>query len=68
VSKWRETIGVGFGTGRNKGQERTHVVVDERDGSVGGRHIEHWDGSQDAIVNVKPAGVGVSVSGKERVK
>jgi hypothetical protein len=45
-----------------------HVVTDERDGSVGGYHIEKWDGSQDAIVNVKPAGVGVSVNGKERVR
>lgn len=68
MSKWKETVGAGFGTGRNKGQKRTIPVTDERDGTVGGKHIEHWDGSQDAIVNIKPTGVGVSVSGKERVK
>jgi hypothetical protein len=69
VSKWQETIGEGFGTGKNKGAERKHVVTDERDGSVGGYHTEHWDGRQDATVNVKPAGVGVSVNGiKERVR
>jgi hypothetical protein len=67
-SKWRETIGQGFGTGRNKGQSQVHPVTDERDGTIGGKHVEHWDGSQDATIFVKPAGVGVSVNGKERVK
>lgn len=52
--KWRETIGHGFGTGKNKGQKRVIPVTDERDGSVGGKHVEHWDGSQDAVVNLKP--------------
>ncbi len=68
MGKWQETIGEGFGTGRTKGQSRKHAVTDERDGSVGGYHTEHWDGSQDATVLVKPAGVGVSVNGKERVR
>jgi hypothetical protein len=67
MSTWKETIGEGFGTGRNKGQTRKVDVVDERDGSSAGHHVEHWDGSQDAVVKVKPAGIGVSVNGKERV-
>jgi hypothetical protein len=66
MSKWQETIGEGFGTGKNKGQKRVHEVTDERDGSVGGKHIEHWDGSQDAVVSIKPIRAGASVNGKER--
>lgn len=54
MSKWQETVGAGFGTGRNKGQTRKHRVTDERDGTLAGTHTEHWDGHQDATINVKP--------------
>ena len=36
-----------------KGTSQKKAVVDERDGSVGGHHIEHWDGSQDAEIIAK---------------
>lgn len=41
---------------RKKGQSETVPVTDERDGSVGGYHVKHWDGSQDAHVVAKPIG------------
>lgn len=40
-----------FGTKR--GQSERRVVVDERDGSVGGIETEHWDGSKDAAARPK---------------
>ena len=65
--KWKETVGAGFGTGRNKGQTRKHDVIHEKDGTVGGHHIEHWDGRQDAVVKVKPVNAKVGLNG-ERIK
>lgn len=35
-----------------KGTSHKKKVTDERDGSVAGHHIEHWDGSQDAVAKV----------------
>lgn len=48
MGKWKETVGEGFGTGRNRGKTRKKSVVDERNGQIAGHHTEHWDGSQDA--------------------
>ena len=61
MSKWKETIGHGFGTGKNKGQTRKHAVTDERDGSRAGYHTEHWDGRQDATIQPKPVSTKVGV-------
>lgn len=54
MSKWRETVGVGFGTARNAGTDRKHVVLDENTGKRGGYHVEHWDGAQDAVAQPRP--------------
>lgn len=43
---------LGFATKR--GQSERKRVVDERDGSTAGVHVEHWDGSQDAQARPKP--------------
>jgi len=39
---------------RKVGTKKKKPVIDERDGSIGGYEIEHWDGSQDAHVLLKP--------------
>jgi hypothetical protein len=65
MGKWKETVGEGFGTGRHKGEKREHPVTDERDGTVGGKHVEHWDGRQDAIVQVKPVNAKSKTQGDE---
>jgi hypothetical protein len=43
---------LGFSTRRGMSEHKP--VVDERDGSLGGSHTEHWDGSQDAHALIKP--------------
>lgn len=40
--------------GKVKGQSERKRVVDDRDGSTAGIHVEHWDGSQDAEARPKP--------------
>lgn len=52
--KWRETVGVGFGTGLNKGKTKTWAVKNENTGEVGGFQTEHWDDHLDAHVTPKP--------------
>lgn len=65
MSKWKETIGQGFGAPRKWGQSERKPVTDERDGSIAGHHIEHWDDSQDAVVNLKPINLKASTQGVE---
>lgn len=48
-SKWQETVGHGFGTGRLRGTTQRHAVRNEDTGKDAGYHVEHWDGSQDAV-------------------
>lgn len=62
-SRWRSTVGHGFGTGRHKGTTKTWDVLNESDGKVGGQQVEHWDDSLDAIV--RPATVRYSFKAKE---
>ncbi len=62
MSKWEETVGEGFGTGRQKGKSREHPVRNENDGTIGGKHVEHWDGSQDAVITP------TTVASRSRVK
>lgn len=52
--RWKETIGVGFGTGLKKGTKRKKPVTDELRGGIGGYHVEHWDDSQDAFITPQP--------------
>lgn len=43
---------VGFST--RQGTSKRKPVIDDRDGSIGGYETEHWNGSQDAEVVLKP--------------
>ena len=43
-----------LGFPRKVGQSEKVPVLDERDGSIGGYHIKHWDGRQDAHITPKP--------------
>lgn len=59
---WKETHGIpapilkgGPGTTQRKD------VIDDRDGSRGGYHTEHWDGRQDAHVMAKPVSASLKV-------
>lgn len=47
---------------RKMGQSEHKPVIDERDGTVGGKQVEHWDGSQDAVVRPKTLGVKTRVN------
>lgn len=54
-----------LGFPRKFGQSEKRPVVDERDGSIGGHHVVHWDGSQDAHVIAGPVrGFGRPQEGK----
>ena len=44
----------GFGAPRRWGQSQKKIKTDERDGSVAGYEVEHWDDRQDAVVQTKP--------------
>lgn len=46
---------------RRRGTSEREPVIDERDGSVGGYHVKHWDGRQDAVVQPKTIRVKVKV-------
>lgn len=41
-----KTVGVSL----RRGQSKKKPVIDDRDGSVGGYEVEHWDDRQDAHV------------------
>lgn len=57
MATWKETHGVPAPILKFKpGEKRKHPVTDERDGSVAGHHVEHYDGSQDAVITAKPVG------------
>jgi len=49
---WKDEKGVP-GVVLKKGTTRKTPVIDDRDGSLGGHHVEHWDGSQDAEIIAK---------------
>jgi hypothetical protein len=51
-----------IGTSFKKGTTRDVPVINETDGSIGGKHVEHWDGSQDAVITPK------TVRSRSRVK
>lgn len=42
-----------FGAPRRFGRSEKRVKTDERDGSVAGHEVEHWDDSRDAHAIVK---------------
>ena len=53
MSEYGEKLkSLSFGTKR--GQSERRVINDERDGSVAGVEVEHWDGSKDAAARPKP--------------
>ena len=54
----------GVGSLTRKHTTETKPVIDERDGSVAGHHVEHFDGSQDAVA--RPATVVVRTRVQEQ--
>lgn len=46
-----KTLSFGTKVGAKPSEKR--VLTDERDGSVAGVEVEHWDGSQDAAARPK---------------
>lgn len=64
-SKWRETIGAGFGTGLRRGTSERKPVLNEMTGKEGGYHVEHWDDRQDAFVHPESIQMKLSIAPKE---
>jgi hypothetical protein len=50
---------------RKYGETERRPVIRDDDGSVGGHHVIHWDGSQDAEITPRPIAVSAKVQGKE---
>jgi len=55
------TIGVSL----RRGKSHKKPVIDERDGTSAGYHIERWDDSQDAVVTPKPVEMNLKVNEEE---
>ena len=64
MGKWKETVGIGFGTGRLKGTKKTTPVLHEDTGRVGGYQIEHWNDRVDADVRPETVKVKISMEGE----
>lgn len=48
--EWKERMrSVGFVSKYKPGATKKKVVLNENDGKPGGYHVEHYDGSQDAV-------------------
>ena len=43
-----------IGVSLRRGSSERKPVIDERDGSQAGYHVEHWDDRQDAVAQPKP--------------
>lgn len=54
-----------FGVSRRRGTSERRPVIDERDGSVGGYHVLHWDDRQDAVVQPKTIRVKAKLVNEE---
>jgi hypothetical protein len=65
TSRWRETVGHGFGTGRNKGGTKSWDVLHEDTGRVGGSQTEHWDGRVDAEIRPESVKMKIGLQPKE---
>jgi hypothetical protein len=62
MGKWKDTHGVPAPQLKGgKGTTKRVAVIDDRDGSVGGHHTEHWDGRQDANIIAKALRVKAKV-------
>ena len=57
-SEKAKTIGVSL----RRGKAQKKPVVDEKDGTRAGYHLERWDDSQDAVVTPKPIEMTLSVN------
>lgn len=47
-----------------RGTSNSRVVLDDRDGAIGGYEIAHWDDSQDANVLAQTIRAGMMVDGQ----
>lgn len=49
--KWKDTHGVPAPIlGYKRGAKKDHPVTNEETGEIGGKHVEHYDGSVDAVI------------------
>jgi hypothetical protein len=58
--KWKS---IGFLS--KKGKTNKTPVIDERDGTQAGYHVEHWDDRKDAVAQPKPVDLSLKVNGDE---
>ena len=62
ATKWQEkNVGVSL----RRGKAIKKPVVDERDGTQAGYHVEHWDDHQDAVAQPKPIELKLKVNEEE---
>lgn len=64
MNEYQEKIRT-IGVSTRRGSSRRKNVIDERDGSVGGYHVEHWDDRQDAVVQPKTLRVKAKLINEE---
>ena len=58
TTRWQEK---GVGVSLRKGKTNKKPVLDDRDGTVGGYEVEHWDDHQDAVVLPKSVRTSLKV-------
>lgn len=54
-----------IGFAHKRGSSRKRVVIDERDGSNAGYHIDHWNDRTDAVATPKTTRMQVAVNQQE---
>lgn len=63
--EWKERIrSVGSISRYKPGQKQKKVVMNEDDGKPGGYHVEHYDGSQDAVAQPRPIEMKLTKKGE----
>ena len=62
--EWLERIrSVGSISRFKPGSTKKKVVMNENDGKPGGYHVEHYDGSQDAVASPRPIALKATMKG-----
>jgi hypothetical protein len=62
MSRWKDK-NVGFLS--RKGTKNKTPVIDERDGTRAGYHVEHWDDRKDAVAQPGSVDLSLKVNGDE---
>ena len=55
---------LGFVKGYKPGATRKKIVMNEDDGKPGGYHVEHYDGSQDAVAQPRTVEMKLTMKGE----